>query len=130
MCEGTWGPGWASSLRWGWLLPCQAPGTSLPRHGAPTRPLSCAPPLPLPTERLRQLLGAGDWGEAHAVLCGRVAPRWFLGGPAGVQQLERALLALEPHAAEVDAAGGPGAWASGGGLYAAFFYLQACAGAG
>ena len=84
--------------------------------------------------RLAQLLAAGDWPAAHDVLCSVVAPRWFLAGSAGsggsgpsraLAALEGALQQLEPHAAEIDrAARAPGTWASGGGLYAGFLYLQ------
>lgn len=57
---------------------------------APSDPVAC-PRLPTSAGRLEQLLAAGDWAAAHSMLCGVLAPRWFLGGPGGRQALEEAL---------------------------------------
>lgn len=82
--------------------------------------LGAAPPCP--AVRLDQLLAAGDWAAAHALLCDVVAPRWLLAGDDG--RLAAVLAALEPHAGEVNLAGGAGAWEAGGGAYSAFLYLR------
>ncbi|PRW58789.1 nuclear pore complex NUP98A isoform X1 isoform B [Chlorella sorokiniana] len=72
--------------------------------------------------RLDQLLDAEDWHAAHALLCDLVAPRWVLAGELG--RLAAVLDRLEPHAADVNAAGGTGAWEAGGGVYSAYLYLR------
>ncbi|KAL4425557.1 hypothetical protein ABPG75_009573 [Micractinium tetrahymenae] len=72
--------------------------------------------------RLDQLLAAHDWPAAHTLLCDVVAPRWMLAGNVG--RLSNVLQQLEEHAAAVNAAGGAGAWESGGGVYSAFLWLK------
>jgi hypothetical protein len=56
------------------------------------------------------------------LLCGVVAPRWLLAGATA--RLSQVLQRLEPHAGEVDAAGGSGAWEAGGGCYSACLFLR------
>lgn len=51
--------------------------------------------------------------------------------PAGeLGRLAAVLDRLEPHSADVNAAGGTGAWEAGGGVYSAYLYLKVGAGLG
>ena len=76
-------------------------------------------------EEFRAWAAAGAWGRAHSVLCRSLAPRLFAeGGEEGKARLREALSTIEPHAAEVDAALGSGAWRGGAGVFAALFALS------
>ncbi|PSC76893.1 nuclear pore complex NUP98A isoform B [Micractinium conductrix] len=72
--------------------------------------------------RLDSLLAAGDWSGAHSLLCDGVAPRWLLAG--ATHRLSDVLQLLGERAAEVNAAGGAGAWEAGGAVYSAYLYLR------
>jgi hypothetical protein len=73
-------------------------------------------------EELEQLLEAGDWTEAHAVLCRAVAPSLMYSGRC--PSLRELLARLEPHATQVERTAGPTAWLLGGGLYIAYLDLK------
>ena len=68
---------------------------------------------------------AGDWAGAHAVFCEHTAPSWLLEeGASRLNDIDDALDELEPHADEIDAVAGAGAWFLGGGLYRMYLDLK------
>ena len=79
-----------------------------------------------PDAEFEARVAAGDWGGAHALLAGALAPaRLARGGERALQELRAALVSLAPHAAEVDASSGAGSWRAGAGVYALFLELSA-----
>ncbi|KAK9829955.1 hypothetical protein WJX72_008858 [[Myrmecia] bisecta] len=75
-------------------------------------------------EEWQQLVEACEWATAHTLLCRRLAPKLFLAGTEGQARLRKHLSALQPHDAALASPGSSLTWATGAGVYAAYFQLQ------